>query len=113
MVRGVVDGNASTYVVAMWNLTVYLLKILWSSMMQLHLCWVWSSALGAFSVLYEPLLIPRDRSWGILAVSSSWHRHLQLAGLSGICKWLLLLSGLVASFWLGAPGGHPLELMLP
>jgi len=45
-------------------------------------------------------------------VSSPWHRHLQLAGLSGICKWLLLLSGLVASFWLGAPSGRSLEIML-
>lgn len=97
----------------MWNLIVHLLEILLSSMIQLHLCWVRPSALGAFSILYEPLLIPWDRSCGIQDVSGAWHRHLQLAGLSGICQWLLLLSGLVASFWLGAPYVRSLEIMLP
>jgi hypothetical protein len=97
----------------MWNLIVHLLKTLLSPMMQQHLCWMWSSALGAFSILYEPLLIPRDRSCGILDVRSPRYRHLQLAGLSGMCKLLLLLSGLVASLRLGVPGGHSLEIMLP
>ena len=92
---------------------MHLLETLLSSMMQRYLCWVWSSALGAFSILYEPLLIPRDHSLGMLAMSSPWYWHLQLAGLSGMCKWLLLLSGVVASFWLGVPGGHSLEIMLP